>query len=212
MSYLVITCLLLSGLAKTIILSLLLFQNRSICEQSMQQVLRRFSSNSVLAILQQSFKRTSWRSQPLKVKHSNMSGFAARIPFTQDFFFKQLFDRESCTFTYILADSQSKEAILIDPVIDLVERDTKILKEIGLNLIYALNTHMHADHITGTGVLKQLVSSVKSVISTHSQAEADIHVKHLDIIEFGRHKLEVRETPGHTNGTCKIQLSVYRKI
>lgn len=71
---------------------------------------------------------------------------------------------------------------------------------------------MHADHITGTGVLKQLVSSVKSVISTHSQAEADIHVKHLDIIEFGRHKLEVRETPGHTNGTCKIQLSVYRKI
>jgi sulfur dioxygenase len=65
---------------------------------------------------------------------------------------------------------------------------------------------MHADHITGTGVLKNLLLGSKSVIASTSSALADIHVNHHDTVEFGRHKLQVRETPGHTNGTSNYQV------
>ncbi|KZS15376.1 putative ETHE1 protein [Daphnia magna] len=122
------------------------------------------------------------------------------IRLSENFFFKQLFDRVSCTYSYLLADTESKEAILVDPVIDLAERDAKIIDYLGLKLKYSINTHMHADHITGTGVLKKLLPGSQSVISTASQALADKHVAHGDILEFGNHKMEVRATPGHTNG------------
>ena len=143
-------------------------------------------------------------------------------------FVLQLFDRVSCTYSYLLADNNSKEAVLIDPVIDLAERDSRVINDLGLTLKYSrertlykseskhfsnvpiflffsvhhvVNTHMHADHITGTGVLKKLLPGSLSVISKASQAAADIKVEHGDIVEFGDHKLEVRATPGHTNGT-----------
>ena len=74
------------------------------------------------------------------------------------------------------------------------------MKELGLNLKYVVNTHVHADHITGTGRLKKLLPGVKSIISSNSGAEADLLVKHGDTITFGGHKLEVAETPGHTEG------------
>lgn len=114
--------------------------------------------------------------------------------------FRQLFDRETCTYTYLLGDASTKEAVLIDPVIELAERDAQLVKDIGLKLMYVMNTHVHADHITGTGLLKKLVPGCKSLISKMSGAKADVHVEHGDIIEFGSHKLEVRSTPGHTNG------------
>ncbi|XP_046648781.1 persulfide dioxygenase ETHE1, mitochondrial-like isoform X1 [Daphnia pulicaria] len=123
-----------------------------------------------------------------------------QISVSEDFFFKQLFDRVSCTYSYLLADVKSKEAVLIDPVIDLAERDAKVVDNLGLKLKYSVNTHMHADHITGSGVLKKLLVGSQSVISKASQALADKYVEHGDIIEFGPHKLEVRSTPGHTNG------------
>merc|ERR1712002_1138939 len=119
---------------------------------------------------------------------------------TSNYMFRQLFDRESCTYTYLLADTASKEAVLIDPVIELSERDASLVKELGLNLKYVVNTHVHADHITGTGRLKKLLPGVKSIISSNSGAEADLLVKHGDTITFGGHKLEVAETPGHTEG------------
>ena len=68
--------------------------------------------------------------------------------------FRQLFDSESSTYTYLLADLALKEAILIDPVLEQVERDSKLLQELGLGLRYCLETHIHADHITGTGKLR----------------------------------------------------------
>lgn len=120
--------------------------------------------------------------------------------FSPDFFFRQMFDRDSCTYTYLLADVNSKEAILIDPVIDLAERDAEVLKDLGYKLLYAINTHMHADHITGTGLLKKLVPTCQSVISKASGAKADILLEPGDKLKFGRHVLEVRGTPGHTNG------------
>ena len=78
-----------------------------------------------------------------------------------NFIFRQLFERESSTYTYLLADSVSREAVLIDPVLETVERDLNLTRDLGLNLKYAINTHMHADHITGTGQLKELLKSGK---------------------------------------------------
>jgi hypothetical protein len=67
-------------------------------------------------------------------------------------------------------------------------------------LIYGLNTHVHADHVTGTGELKRRFPNMKSVLSRESGAMADVHISHGDKIEFGNFELEVRATPGHTNG------------
>merc|ERR1711970_1124429 len=117
---------------------------------------------------------------------------------TSNYMLRQLFDRESCTYTYLLADSMSKEAVLIDPVIELSERDASLVKELGLKLKYVMNTHVHADHITGTGRLKKLLPGVESVISAKSEAEADVLAKDGDEITFGGHSLEVAETPGYT--------------
>ncbi|KAL0276378.1 UNVERIFIED_CONTAM: hypothetical protein PYX00_003965 [Menopon gallinae] len=119
---------------------------------------------------------------------------------TPDFHFRQLFDRESCTYTYLLADTTTGEAVLIDPVLELVERDANLIRELGVKLKYAMNTHVHADHVTGTGKLKGIFPECKSVISEASQAVADIKVTPNDRITFGRHELEIRATPGHTNG------------
>ena len=77
--------------------------------------------------------------------------------------FRQLFDSESSTYTYLLADADTKEAVLIDPVIEKSERDAKLVGELGLSLKFVMNTHVHADHITGTGRLKvkALIYNVK---------------------------------------------------
>ena len=117
-----------------------------------------------------------------------------------NFLFRQLFDRESCTYTYLLADEVSKDAVLIDPVIELSERDMSLVRDLGLKLKYVMNTHVHADHITGTGRLKKLSPGALSVISANSGGEADLLVKDGDKIVFGSHCLEVAETPGHTEG------------
>merc|ERR1712210_141708 len=82
--------------------------------------------------------------------------------------FRQLFDKESSTYTYLLADMVAREAILIDPVIEQAERDVGLVRQLGLNLQFVLNTHVHADHITGTGRLKRLMPNTKSVISRRS--------------------------------------------
>lgn len=113
---------------------------------------------------------------------------------------RQLFESESSTYTYLLADTDNKEAVLIDPVLETVDRDLKLIDELGLSLKLAVNTHCHADHITGTGLLKKRVSGLKSAISKQSGATADILLSEGDKITFGKHCLTVRETPGHTDG------------
>lgn len=113
--------------------------------------------------------------------------------------FRQLFDLESFTYTYLLGCPKTRVAVLIDPVDTQAERDIRITKEMDLKLIYAMNTHVHADHVTGTGILKNL-TGCKSVISRISGAKADVFVNNGDKIDFGDQVLEVRSTPGHTNG------------
>ena len=101
--------------------------------------------------------------------------------------FLQLFDGPdgggSSTFTYILGDAVSKEAVIIDPVLEQVERNLAALSAAGLTLTMALNTHCHADHITGTGKLKGLIPGMKSVISKDAQAKADMLIAHGDKVQ-----------------------------
>ncbi|XP_021343365.1 persulfide dioxygenase ETHE1, mitochondrial-like isoform X2 [Mizuhopecten yessoensis] len=120
----------------------------------------------------------------------------------KDYIFRQLLDYKSFTYTYLLADPVSKEAVLIDPVYELVERDLNLVKALGLDLKFAINTHVHADHITGTGDIKKRVPSCKSVITEVSGASADVKTKDGTKLEFGKFSLEVARTPGHTNGCC----------
>ena len=120
--------------------------------------------------------------------------------------FRQLFDTYSYTYTYLLADRKSKDAIIIDPVYEMAERDLQVIKDLGLNLRYALNTHVHADHVTGTGVLKQNIPSCQSVIAAISEAKANVKVNDGDKVKFGDFDLEIRATPGHTNGCLTFVL------
>lgn len=113
--------------------------------------------------------------------------------------FRQLFDLESYTYTYLLGCPKTRAAVIIDPVDTQAERDVRILKELDLKLIYAMNTHVHADHVTGTGILKSL-TGCKSVISKLSGAKADVFVHEGDTVDFGDQALDVRSTPGHTDG------------
>ncbi|KAK4344094.1 hypothetical protein RND71_037188 [Anisodus tanguticus] len=114
-------------------------------------------------------------------------------PSSSKLVFRQLFENESSTYTYLLADSfhPEKPALLIDPVDKTVERDLALVKELGLKLIYAINTHVHADHVTGSGLIKTKVPDVKSIISKASNAKADLFVEHGDKIYFGDIFLEV---------------------
>jgi len=119
---------------------------------------------------------------------------------TSSCFLRQLFDRESCTYSYLLADTQTQEAILIDPVIELAERDAQLISQLDLKLKFVLNTHVHADHITGSGRLKKLIPGCSSVISSLGGADADVKVNDGDLVKFGLEEVEVAATPGHTSG------------
>lgn len=114
--------------------------------------------------------------------------------------FRQLFDQDTSTYTYLLADEASRKALIIDPVFEQVERDSTLIDELELELVWALDTHVHADHVTALGLLNQRFKA-RTVLSERAGAVcADRLVKQGDRVIFGQHELEVRETPGHTNG------------
>ncbi|MEP7298569.1 MAG: rhodanese-like domain-containing protein [Burkholderiales bacterium] len=112
--------------------------------------------------------------------------------------FRQLFDPVSSTYTYLLGDAG--EAVLIDPVFEHERRDVALLRELGLKLVATLDTHVHADHVTGAWLLKQRCGSQIALSEASSAANADRLLKHGDRIAFGGRHLEVRATPGHTSG------------
>lgn len=120
--------------------------------------------------------------------------------------FRQLFDPQSSTYSYLLGDPQSREAVLIDPVFEQARRDAALIDELGLKLVATVETHVHADHVTGAWLQKQRFGSA-IVISADSGAEgADRYAKHGDRIAFGKRYLEVRATPGHTSGCITLVL------
>lgn len=112
---------------------------------------------------------------------------------------RQLFDSTSSTYSYLLWDTKTKHAALIDSVKEQVERDTKLIKELGLDLKYLMETHIHADHITGSGQLREQFQA-KVVVHRNSESQcADILVEHGENLLLGDESIQILHTPGHTN-------------
>ena len=114
--------------------------------------------------------------------------------------FRQLFDPQSSTYTYLLADPGTREAVLVDPVFEHARRDAALVGELGLKLVFTLETHVHADHVTGAWLLRKRLGSKIAVSKDGGARGADRTLADGDTIAFGRHFLEARATPGHTGG------------
>lgn len=121
---------------------------------------------------------------------------------------RQLFDSESSTYTYLLADEVTREAALIDPVREQVDRDLKLIDELGLKLKYVLETHVHADHVTGAANLRAR-SGAQTILSSPNVACADIHAKHNDEYWLGTVAIRVLATPGHTDDSVSFLVGNY---
>lgn len=120
--------------------------------------------------------------------------------------FRQLFDAASSTYTYLIADPSTREAVLIDPVLEQVDRDLTLLRELDLKLACVLETHVHADHLTGASVLRDR-SGCETVSSERGAKCADSHVKDGDVIRVGALELRVMATPGHTDDSVSYVMS-----
>lgn len=121
--------------------------------------------------------------------------------------FRQLFEAETSTYTYLLGCERSHRACIIDPVITEITTYSRLLAELNLKLLYTLETHVHADHITGAGVLRETLGS-KSVVHRDAGAQcADLLVTDGVWLQIGDLELEVRHTPGHTNGCVSYVMS-----
>jgi glyoxylase-like metal-dependent hydrolase (beta-lactamase superfamily II)/rhodanese-related sulfurtransferase len=114
--------------------------------------------------------------------------------------FRQLFDPQSSTYTYLLGDTRSREAVLIDTVFEQARRDAALVAELELRLRWTLETHVHADHVTGASILKRQFGSAIALAQNSGATGADRYLAQGDTIEFGMRHLQVRATPGHTNG------------
>lgn len=113
--------------------------------------------------------------------------------------FRQLFDAETSTYTYLIADPQTREAVLVDSVLEQVERDHQLLKELGLTLRFCLETHIHADHITGTGQLRDL-TGCEGIVPANAQAQcANRTIHHGERLQVGDIEIQAIETNGHTD-------------
>jgi glyoxylase-like metal-dependent hydrolase (beta-lactamase superfamily II)/rhodanese-related sulfurtransferase len=120
--------------------------------------------------------------------------------------FRQLMDLRSSTYTYLLADAQTREAVLIDPVFELFHRDAALLRELSLKLLCTLETHVHADHVTAAWLFRQRLGS-RIALSADAGAEgADVLLREGDPIAFGAHALRALATPGHTAGCLSYVL------
>ncbi|MBF2075267.1 MAG: MBL fold metallo-hydrolase [Synechococcales cyanobacterium C42_A2020_086] len=113
--------------------------------------------------------------------------------------FRQLFDQDTWTYTYLIADPNTKEAVLVDSVIEQVERDYKLINELGLTLKYCLETHVHADHVTGAGKLREL-TGCETIVPEKAQVScADRHIRHGEVLKVGEIEIQAIATPGHTD-------------
>lgn len=113
--------------------------------------------------------------------------------------FRQLFESESSTYTYLIADETTKEAVLVDSVMETVARDLKLIEELGLTLRYCLETHVHADHVTGAGKLRELTGCLGVVPENAKVDCADRQIKDNEILKVGSVEIKAIFTPGHTN-------------
>ena len=113
--------------------------------------------------------------------------------------FKQLFDTKSSTYTYIISTGKGREALIIDPVIDHTSEYLDILKNLELQLVKVIDTHIHADHVTGAGKLRDKTKCV-TIMGEHTPTNAvEVKVKDDEIIELDKLKIKALYTPGHTS-------------
>ena len=113
--------------------------------------------------------------------------------------FRQLVEPESSTYTYLIACEETREAVLIDPVLETVERDLALLQELGLSLKYTVETHIHADHVTAGDRLRDATGSKVAVPEKSGTSNADVAVREGEPIAIGKLRLEPLYTPGHTD-------------
>ena len=113
--------------------------------------------------------------------------------------FRQLFDCETSTLTYLLWDLETKTGVIIDPVREQFERDLRVVGDLGIELVYALDTHVHADHITSLGMLREALGLCTAVGEPSGVPCADILLKDGETLQFGKHTLTALSTPGHTD-------------
>ena len=123
--------------------------------------------------------------------------------------FKQIFDTETSTYTYIIASAKGREAVIIDPVLENIEDYINALKELDLKLVKVIDTHIHADHITGASKLKQATNCI-TIMGEHTPADTvEIKVKDDEIIDIDNLKIRSMYTPGHTSDSYSFLLDNY---
>ena len=123
--------------------------------------------------------------------------------------FKQVFDQKSSTYTYLIASSKGREALIIDPVIENVDNYIKLLNDLELKLVKVIDTHIHADHITGATKLKDL-TKCSTIMGEHTPAETvEIKVKDGEFINLDDLRIKAIYTPGHTSDSFSFLMDDY---
>ena len=123
--------------------------------------------------------------------------------------FRQVFDNKSSTYTYLIASAKGREAVIIDPVIENVESYIKLLNELDLKLVKVIDTHIHADHVTGASKLKQ-ATNCYTLMGEHTPADAvEIKVKDDEIIKIDQIEIKAMYTPGHTSDSYSFLMDNY---
>ena len=123
--------------------------------------------------------------------------------------FKQVFDQKSSTYTYLIASSKGREALIIDPVLDNVEDYLKLLTELDLKLVKVIDTHIHADHVTGASKLKDKTQCA-TIMGENTPANlVEIKVKDEEIIKLDDLKIRALYTPGHTSDSYSFLMDNY---
>src|SRR5690606_27271379 len=119
--------------------------------------------------------------------------------------FRPFFDADTSTYTYLIGDPKTRKAVLIDPVLEQVDRDLQFVKELGLELSHVFETHVHADHVTGAGLLRERTGCI--VVGGKGGAScADRHVEHDEVIEVGELRFRALATPGHTRDSFSFYI------
>ena len=123
--------------------------------------------------------------------------------------FKQLFDTKSSTFTYLISSGEGREALIIDPVIENVAEYINLLKSLNLKLVKVIDTHIHADHVTGASKLKN-ITKCSTIMGEHTPAETvEIKVKDDEYINLDNLKIRAMYTPGHTSDSYSFLMDNY---
>ena len=123
--------------------------------------------------------------------------------------FKQVFDQKSSTYTYLIASAKGREAVIIDPVIENVEKYISLLQELDLKLVKVIDTHIHADHITGASKLKK-ATNCSTIMGEHTPADAvEIKVKDGEKVKIDQIEIKAIYTPGHTSDSYSFMMGKY---